>query len=635
VAAHLTNKQHSQPQKVANSVREEVEQWQGVVTYPSGFEVPSFVTEPVQELPLFDDGWQCRLDQCAYITRETKALKKHWRIEHGWSEQQGRGGSGPAKQEAAQRRFEEASKRVKCQRFFRSRAHSQYFEVRGAKDDPDTTENSRDGAEIWEMAWEAASASYEQKKKCDIIRPGESDEVNPWLRRTGWVPYSTGCPQNDLLATVRKPDEQVDGQNEAIAAVIWNAVGNVAAIAESGVRRSGVMLRFEAIRTEINQVRYAPLEPYRDSDRVHKECQPWQQMVTFFVRTQQDNTWQTPPYRFNNRQKIAFQRLMAAARQEVARRDSEGDGDSGSGSDEDDNSEDDMEMDSQAKTDDKAESDTISGGTKTVQLAALDFCIELLNQTMQQHETEMALVCVLAVLGVRPTGKGFRDDEVFPSIFYTTMRFTSVFETLGALFAVVASTQQYAGEVIDTKLPIVPGAEIAFFKIPGVTDGTKPKAANLTLINYYSHGSNDKRLVESKVQRAVIIVHGLNRDPGTYQANMQSALAQFTGDSNINKDSVAILAPYFPNGDDKDTGGYPWNATLKAGGARSYTSAMVWKGSQWSAGGNNQYPYLSTSTSSYTVLDTLVQYFDNKSLFPNMKQIIVAGHSLGAQTVHR
>jgi hypothetical protein len=218
---------------------------------------------------------------------------------------------------------------------------------------------------------------------------------------------------------------------------------------------------------------------------------------------------------------------------------------------------------------------------------------------------------------------------------YTKMRFTSVIKTLGALFAAVASAQQYAGEVIDTKLPNVPGSEIAFFKIPGVTDGTKPKAANLTLINYYSHGSNDKRLVESKVQRAVIIIHGLNRDPDTYQANMQSALAQFTGDSNINKDSVAILAPYFPNGDDKDTGGYPWNASLKAGGARSYTSAMVWKGSQWSAGGNNQYPYLSTSTSSYTVLDTLVQYFDNKSLFPNMKQIIVAGHSLGAQTVHR
>ena len=28
----------------------------------------------------------------------------------------------------------------------------------------------------------------------------------------------------------------------------------------------------------------------------------------------------------------------------------------------------------------------------------------------------MALVCALAVLGVRPTGKGFRDEQTFPSI---------------------------------------------------------------------------------------------------------------------------------------------------------------------------------------------------------------------------
>jgi hypothetical protein len=89
-----------------------------------------------------------------------------------------------------------------------------------------------------------------------------------------------------LLATVRKPDEQAEEQGEAIAGVVWDAVGDIAVMAESAVRRSGVMLRFEAIRTEMNQVRYTPLEPYREQDRVHEQCQAWQQMVTFFVRTQ-------------------------------------------------------------------------------------------------------------------------------------------------------------------------------------------------------------------------------------------------------------------------------------------------------------------------------------------------------------
>jgi hypothetical protein len=35
---------------------EEVEGWQGVIMYPSGFDVLLFVTEPVKELPLFDDS---------------------------------------------------------------------------------------------------------------------------------------------------------------------------------------------------------------------------------------------------------------------------------------------------------------------------------------------------------------------------------------------------------------------------------------------------------------------------------------------------------------------------------------------------------------------------------------------------
>lgn len=80
--------------------------------------------------------------------------------------------------------------------------------------------------------------------------------------------------------------------------------------------------------------------------------------------------------------------------------------------------------------------------------------------------------------------------------------------------------------------------------------------------------------------------------------------------------------------------GYPWTDGLKP--TRGSTSAaLVWKGSQWSAGGDNQYPYYSQATSSYTVMDQIIQYFDDRSKFPNMKQIVIAGHSLGAQMVQR
>lgn len=118
---------------------------------------------------------------------------------------------------------------------------------------------------------------------------------------------------------------------------------------------------------------------------------------------------------------------------------------------------------------------------------------------------------------------------------------------------------------------------------------------------------------------------------------MLSALSQVS-DPNVNEDTVAIMAPYFADGDDKGTG-YPWTSGL-ASGCGSTSTALVWSGSQWSAGGNSQYPYckankINSQMSSYTVLDQLIQYFDNATIYPNMKQIVVAGHSLGGQTIQR
>ena len=85
-----------------------------------------------------------------------------------------------------------------------------------------------------------------------------------------------------------------------------------------------------------------------------------------------------------------------------------------------------------------------------------------------------------------------------------------LFSTLFLLAAGVKA-QQYAGEVISAYLPTLPGTEVAFFKI-------KPPAGsrNLTLINYYAHGTDNQRIKEANIKRAVIPVHGLLRDPWNY-----------------------------------------------------------------------------------------------------------------------
>ncbi|KAK7562923.1 WSC domain-containing protein [Phyllosticta citricarpa] len=207
-------------------------------------------------------------------------------------------------------------------------------------------------------------------------------------------------------------------------------------------------------------------------------------------------------------------------------------------------------------------------------------------------------------------------------------------------FAAVGNAQQYAGPNISSTLPLVPGTELAFFNIKS------PKSQNTTLINYASlNSTNNGRPDPKKLKRAVIVLHGLNRDPQTYISQMLVALNTLTVPG-VNQDTIGIIAPYFANGDDKNTGYYPWvnNASV--------SSAIVWKGSQWASGQYNQYPSSVPTISSYAVIDQIIQYYDNKAMFPNINQvsfsfrlsfsevtkywqIVVAGHSLGAQMNQR
>ncbi|KAK7531737.1 uncharacterized protein J3D65DRAFT_559602, partial [Phyllosticta citribraziliensis] len=200
-------------------------------------------------------------------------------------------------------------------------------------------------------------------------------------------------------------------------------------------------------------------------------------------------------------------------------------------------------------------------------------------------------------------------------------------------FAAVGNAQQYAGSNISSTLPLVPGTELAFFNIKS------PKSQNTTLINYASlNSTNNGRPDPKKLKRAVIVLHGLNRDPQTYISQITHTLALTSlrlvalntlTVPGVNQDTVGIIAPYFANGDDKNTGYYPWVNSA------SVSSAIVWKGSQWASGQYNQYPSSVQTISSYAVIDQIIQYYDNKAMFPNLNQIVVAGHSLGAQMNQR
>lgn len=92
-----------------------------------------------------------------------------------------------------------------------------------------------------------------------MIQEGGVDEVNPWLERTQWHPYLVGLERPELTGCVEEPESE----EEPVKAVIWMAMDElVHCRQQTVVRRVGVFVRMEAIRTEKHQTRYQLLQPY-------------------------------------------------------------------------------------------------------------------------------------------------------------------------------------------------------------------------------------------------------------------------------------------------------------------------------------------------------------------------------------
>jgi len=124
--------------------------------------------------------------------------------------------------------------------------------------------------------------------------------------------------------------------------------------------------------------------------------------------------------------------------------------------------------------------------------------------------------------------------------------FSSSFQQLALLLLSsipLALGQQYAGKTITNSLPAVKGAEKAFFNIKDANGG------NTTLINYFSlPTTTGKRQDTTKVQRALVICAGSNRDAWTYYANAWGSVINAGAiNPDATEESVAIIAPFFAN----------------------------------------------------------------------------------------
>ncbi len=444
--SHLQGINHKLSRKEAGFVAGDVRSWSGLIPYASELELPSYVNQPMRQLPLYQDGLLCRLDpsRCDYICRGLETIKKHWRESHQWSVGKKRGRPSRTREKGVERQVQEACNAVHCQRLFVQGRGSQYFEVRQPVGSQ--TGGSQpipiDGEALWAQLREKITTKWAEveKKARTTIQEGERDEVNPWLERTQWQPYLVGLERPDLLVCIEEPNSDPKREEEPVEAAIWEAMDGLARFSQASVvSRIGVFVRMEAIRTEKHQTRYQPLQPYMDEKSIGDHARPWKQILMFFARTQREHEWPSPKYRFTRRQREAWEALVEQAERKANGEEDEDD--EGVSINEDDNSNSDGEdcegEDDEDEEDDNDDNDDEGDGdgddnhhgnneeritdkeqeperlTK-IQRACLKFCIELLNQSITRKEYDSALVCALAVLGVKEDG--WKGPEQYPPI---------------------------------------------------------------------------------------------------------------------------------------------------------------------------------------------------------------------------
>ncbi|WP_338473919.1 alpha/beta hydrolase [Pseudomonas sp. MS646] len=118
----------------------------------------------------------------------------------------------------------------------------------------------------------------------------------------------------------------------------------------------------------------------------------------------------------------------------------------------------------------------------------------------------------------------------------------------------------------------------------------------------------------ASIQRVLIILHGRLRNADTYLHSAEKAAGQ-AGQLG----TTLIIAPQFLNEQDVARHLLP-------------NDLLRWQGNDWMAGGLSTGPH---PVSSFQVLDDIVARVSDRQQFPEVQQIVIAGHSGGAQVVQR
>jgi len=124
--------------------------------------------------------------------------------------------------------------------------------------------------------------------------------------------------------------------------------------------------------------------------------------------------------------------------------------------------------------------------------------------------------------------------------------------------------------------------------------------------------SRDWTVAQPEVTRAILIFHGKLRNAHTYWRTARKAV-DASGDA---QHTIAIVPQFLADGD------------IRANDLP--TTYLHWNWVNWEGGDNANGPI---TVSSFEALDAILGRLADRTIFPNLKTVVLAGHSGGAQVV--
>jgi hypothetical protein len=400
------------------------------------FRLPEHVDDGIDGLPVYTDGWLCRLDpaKCFHFYRSEGSMRKHWGDSYQWTPAGGRYARKFTPGEQLLRK-QKAMTRVNCQRLFLSPPHSPYFWVRKhsghACPDPEPGPPGKSG-DIAASIFANLDSLEEKNVEGEHILPASAaaGEISPWLEMTRWPKYLAGQD----LKTVPELADLPHPMGEPLLTVMCHSLDRIVESAYRSVCEDRINA-FDQIRINsfMQRPRAAdrPLLVKLQKPTYRRYKRVWKQLICFVYRASRVDREMKLSHAFTAAQTVCFDRLVAFIRETCQPTD-------------------DFVQDQNGASivaDPLADLPAAQG--RTLDGLCLDFCISLLDHDLRGDLFESAIVGFLAVLSVDKEKGVFREPCTYTSMLSGFIKIGQLLVVEKAVRAAEMGMVQHPSEVLD------------------------------------------------------------------------------------------------------------------------------------------------------------------------------------------